>query len=133
MSVKAKNEIKLGKKIDLKKKEGIQLKLINKNDEDLEIEMISVIPNPIFKPFLPGYERTRNPGFITTKPVKFKLKGNTIKLIKLYVQIPDEEKYYGKKYVFMIKAMVVGAVPVEIYSKVYITTLQKEKDGEEEK
>jgi hypothetical protein len=127
MNVEVKGEIELGKKINLKKEKGVQFKLINKADEPLELNMISAKPRTIFRPYLPDYEYCPDTDFLTIKPKKLILKGNTIKLLKVYIRIPDKEEYYGKKYVFIIKGQLVDAIPIEIYSKVYVTTPEKEK------
>ncbi|MDO8734238.1 MAG: hypothetical protein Q7K21_03665 [Elusimicrobiota bacterium] len=113
-----KEPIELGKKIDLRKEKGIKLNLINRATESVQLNMIVATDQPTPEK---DYE-IGNPKFLEIKPKKITLEGESLKKLELYLKIPDEEKYRNKKYVFFIKAEVPAEVPVEVFSKLFVTT-----------
>lgn len=120
-NVTVKDAVKLGKKIDLRKEKNIKLNLVNKDDDSIKIELKAVPYSDTFFGLTEGHE-TGNPEWLVIKPKKLKLKGETIERLNLYLNIPDEEKYRSKKYVFFIEAQIINHVPVEIFSRLFVTT-----------
>ncbi|MBI5573525.1 MAG: hypothetical protein HY919_03095 [Elusimicrobia bacterium] len=119
-NIKVKSSVELGKKINLREKKGIGLTLINKSTEPVPLIMKSEVNMMVL-----GTEKEYeigDPKFLTIKPKKLKLKGESMKKLTMYLNIPNEEKYKNKKYVFLIKAEVPADVPVEVFSKLYVTT-----------
>ena len=112
--------IKLGKKINLKKDAQIKLNLINKATDSLTLN-ISAVTDKTILGNTEDYE-VGNPEFIEIKPKKIKIEGESIEKLTLFVNIPNKQEYRNKKYVFLIKAEVIDVIPIEIYSKLYITT-----------
>ena len=114
------SKVEQGKLYDAKKTMNISLKMVNKADNPIRIKMKSVqCPSNDLQA---GYEPTPDPTWLTFKPAEFKIKGNTVKMIKLFVKVPKEELYYGKKYAFLVEAEIVGTdVPLELHSKVYVS------------
>ena len=120
-NVNIKDKIELGKKIDLKKEKNVKLNLINKASDPINLTLKAVPYDTSIYGSAGDYE-IGDPKFLKIKPEKLKLKGETIEKLKLYLEIPDEEKYKNKKFLFLIQAEVINHVPVEIVSKLFITT-----------
>lgn len=110
--------VELGKKIDLRKENGIKFMLINRATESVKLNMVAVTDQPVSEK---EYE-IGDPKFLEIKPKKLTLKGEALKKLDLILNIPNEDKYRNKKYVFFIKAEVPAEVPVEVFSKLYIIT-----------
>lgn len=121
VNVTVKDAVNLGRKIDLRKEKNIKLNLVNKDDDPIKLELKAVPYSDTFFGLTDGHE-TGNPEWIVLKPKKLKLKGETIERVNLYLKIPDEEKYKNKKYVFFIQAQIINHVPIEIFSRLFVTT-----------
>ncbi|MFH1540834.1 MAG: hypothetical protein ABID79_03150 [Elusimicrobiota bacterium] len=121
VNIVVKQPIKLGKKIDLREEYGTRLTLINRATESVLLNMVIVSERKDMPAEEKNYE-VGDPKFLEIKPKKLVLDGESLKKLNLYLKIPDEEKYKDKKYFFVIKAEVPGEVPVEVFSKLYITT-----------
>lgn len=119
VNIIVKNPVELGRKVDLRKIGG-RLTLINKSTEPVPLIMKSDVNMDVLGP-QKEYE-IGDPKFLTIKPKKLKLKGESMKKLDLVLNLPDEEKYKNKKFVFLIKAEVPADVPVEVFSKLFITT-----------
>ncbi|MFA5779615.1 MAG: hypothetical protein WC947_05725 [Elusimicrobiota bacterium] len=120
VNITVKNAVKLGKKINLRTEQGIRLTLINRSTEPVPLSMQAVVDKSALSTDK-EYE-IGNPKFLTIKPKKLKLDGESMEKLDLYLKIPDEEQYKNKKFVFLIQAQVLADVPVEVFSKLYITT-----------
>lgn len=116
-----KDAVPLGKKIDLRKEKNIKLNMVNKDDDPIKLEIKAVPYSDTFFNLTEGHP-VGNPEWLVIKPKKLKLKGETIERVNLFLKIPDEEKYRDKKYVFFIEAQVINHVPVEIFSRLFVTT-----------
>ncbi len=110
-----------------------RIKLINWAGSPIKVKLQSVDYERRFK-MPPGYETAPDPSWLMIKPDVIKLKGNEIRELKCYFNIPDEDEYYGKKYGFLIKADIVDAdIVLELYSRIYLATKKKDEGKEEEK
>jgi hypothetical protein len=118
-------DVQPGVKFDAKKEKGISLKLTNKGDSTIRVKPVSTAYTSAFT--MPsGYEPAPDPSWLKFKPGIVKVDGMTIKEIKMYIEIPKEEKHYGKKYAFLVKAELVDTeVPLELYNQVYVTVKGK--------
>ncbi|MDD5688197.1 MAG: hypothetical protein PHE88_10245 [Elusimicrobia bacterium] len=122
VNITIKDAIELGKKIDLKKEKNVRLKLINKATETLKLKIKAVTYDiNMYGSVESGYE-LGNPDFVKVKPEDIMLEGETIEKLDVFIEIPNEEKYKNKKYIFLIKAEVINEIPVEIVSKLYVIT-----------
>ncbi|OGS33054.1 MAG: hypothetical protein A2474_04910 [Elusimicrobia bacterium RIFOXYC2_FULL_34_12] len=119
MNIRVKDVVELGKKINLRKEKDIKLNLINRATESVKLNMIVVDDKSIYNDN--EYENG-NPKFLEIKPNKVNLEGESFFKLDVFLKIPDEEKYKNKKMVFIVKAEVEGAVPVEVYTKIFVTT-----------
>jgi hypothetical protein len=113
-----------GEKIDVMKKLNKTIKLVNKGGTKLVVRMESVSNEQGFE--IPNdYEFTPSTGFISFNPLEYKVGKNTIKDTKMFIEIPGEEQYRGKQYMFVIKTVPVKPqLPVELYTRVYVTVQQ---------
>ena len=116
VNITVKQPIELGKKLNLRKEYGIRLTLINRSIEPVPLNMnaVNAVKDGDYEP--------GDPKFLEIKPKKLKLKGESMEKLDMYLQIPDEEQYRNKKYVFLIASQVPADVPVEVFSKLFITT-----------
>ncbi|MBN1384565.1 MAG: hypothetical protein JW983_06795 [Elusimicrobia bacterium] len=121
VNVRVKDPIELGKKIDIRKEKDAKLNLVNKAEAPIKLKLKAVPYRQTFFGLTEGHE-TGDPEWLVIKPKKLKLKGETIERVQLYLKIPDEEKYKNKKYVFFIEAQIINHVPVEIFSRLFVTT-----------
>ena len=114
--------VPIGKKQSVKKLTGKTLRIINPNDEAYMFKLESIsLEDSLWKP-KEKFEEV-DPSFLTFSKSKFKVKGKSIKEIKLYLNFPRDEIYAGKTYVFIIRAQVLEQeIPVSMYSKVYVIT-----------
>jgi len=111
-----------GKLYDSKKMKQKSIVITNRADDPVNIKLtVEAIPERMG--VSAGYEKAQDVSWVILKPSIIKLKGMRVKPSKICINIPDKEEYYNKKYVFLVKAEVVNAdVPIEIGSKLYITT-----------
>ncbi|MFH0948088.1 MAG: hypothetical protein V1833_03720 [Elusimicrobiota bacterium] len=120
VNINIKEPVELGKKIDIRKERGIGLHLINRATESVMLNMNISADKVVLGNT--GEYAIGDTNFLEIKPKKLTLRGESIKKLYLYIKIPNEEKYRNKKFVFVIKAEVPGDVPVEVFSKLYVTT-----------
>ena len=116
VNITVKQPVPVGRKINLRKETGTRLTLINRSTEPVPLNMLAENTGKD-SDYEPG-----DPKFLIIKPKKLKLKGESMEKLDIYLQIPNEENYKNKKFVFLIKAQVQADVPVEVYSKLYLTT-----------
>lgn len=116
VNITVKQPVELGKKLNLRKEYGIRLTLINRSTEAVPLNMNAATTGK------DGDYEPGDPKFLEIKPKKLKLKGESMEKLDLYLQIPNEKQYKNKKYVFLIVAQVPVDVPVEVFSKLYVTT-----------
>lgn len=120
-------EIRLGKKYKSGNKGIKKLKVINWADNSLHLKFRSVEYRTDFS--LPsGYKPAPDPSWLKVGNDEFELKGNDINELKYSLKIPDDAANYNRKFAFLIKAEIVGVeVPLELYTRIYITTEEYEK------
>ena len=107
-----------GKKYNVKKAEGKSLKISNRADEALEMELKSVPWDQRFT--LPeGYEAAPNPGWLVIKPAALKLDPNSIEEVKIFLEIPEEQK--GKRFAFVISSNLPNAMTLTASNRVLVT------------
>jgi len=92
-------KVKAGEKVDVFKKLGKSLKILNKGKNKLKLKVKSV-KNEMRYPLLEGYKFTPDLNFLWAKPDVIKVKRYRIKDVHLFLKIP--EKYSGEKFMFII-------------------------------
>ncbi len=114
--------IPLGREVDIEKEFKTALKISNPNDTDFLYYLDVVNFGEVEMGLPPEYEPLPL-GMVSIKEKDVRVPENSIKKVKLTVNIPNEEKHKGKKYAFAIRGKVAGT-PVELYqvSRYFITT-----------
>ena len=114
--------VPLGKEVDLDKEKKVSLKISNPNDADFLYYLDVVHTVEVDMRIAPGYEEIPL-DFVILKNKDVKVPANSIKKIPLAVKIPNEEKYKGRNFLFLIRGRVAGT-PVELnqVSVFYLTT-----------
>jgi len=120
-------DVPLGEKVSLKQL-GKSLKLLNPTDEDVSLELVSLNLEKE-KVYMPqGYEKTQNSEFFQIEKKNWELKGNAIENVEAYLSFPDDEKFSGKKYVFVVEAKTKGNyVSMSVWTHIYVATEENGK------
>lgn len=117
--------VELGKKIDIEKKYKHTLKIVNPNNEKFSYRLRAVTAWEAGIGVISGYEKTPDLSFLTFSEEEFSVSPISIKEIKMFLQIPNEEKYKGKRYQFVICVEVLNQLIVyDIYSRLFVTTVK---------
>ena len=117
--------VELGKKIDIEKKYKESLKVVNPNNEKFSYRIRTVTAWEAEMGVIPGYEETPSRNFLTFSEKEFSVSSISIRQIKMFLQIPDEEKYKGKRYQFVICVEVLNQpIIYEIYSRLFVSTAE---------
>jgi len=117
------SDIPVGKKVDLKKREGLSLKILNPSDEKLILTLKSISKEESLVSAARGYKYTPDRDFLQLNREKITVPANMIKEVRLYFRFPDKQEYRDKKYFFVIKvAPLEQAIPVSYYVKVFVQT-----------
>ena len=117
--------VELGKKIDIEKKYKQTLKIVNPNNEEFNYRIRMVTAWEAGIGVIRGYEETPDLSFLTFSEKEFSVSPISIKEVKMFLQIPDEEKYKRKKYQFVICVEVLNQpIIYEIYSRLFVSTVE---------
>jgi len=116
-------DFKLGKKQNLAELTGNLFKIINPNDQDYRYRVTSMRITDSKIASSPGYEDCPDPSFLTFSESEVEIPANTVKVIKVFLNIPDKKAYRGKKYMFLIRTELLGQeISVGQYNRVYVST-----------
>jgi hypothetical protein len=116
-------DFKLGKKQNLVELTGNLFKIINPNDQDYRYRVTSMAIGDSKVTSSPGYEDCPDPSFLTFSESEVDIPANTVKVIKVFLNIPDKKAYRGKKYMFLIRTELLGQeISVDQYNRVFVTT-----------
>ncbi len=112
-----------GKKISLTKEKGTAVSIINRGAQKLKFSLKSVKPPAEAAPPA-GFENAPDPNWLKIKPGSLKVGGGSMKGPKeLVLEIPDAPEHRGKKYVFVIQAVLSDReIPVEVFGNIYVNT-----------
>lgn len=115
--------ISLGKKIDIAKVLGKSLKITNTSDRECTFYLNTRQFAGFYADIKQGYVDTPDPHFLSFEQESITIKPNESKQVKLFLKFPDDKKYKGKKYGFLIP-VVLGhqEVPMVKYLYLYVTT-----------
>ena len=117
--------VELGKKIDIEKKYKHTLKVVNPNNEKFSYRIRTVTAWEAEMGVIPGYEDAPEPSFLTLSEKEFSLPPISIREIKMFLQIPNEEKYRGKKYQFVISVQVLNQpIIYEVCSRMFVSIVE---------
>lgn len=109
-----------GRKVNIFKELAKSVKLLNMGRRNLKFRIKSA-PNVMGYPVSEGFKWTPELSYIWAKPEIIKVKKNSIRDIRLFVQIPEEHK--GKKFMFIIAVSPADEELslVELYVRVFVT------------
>lgn len=114
--------VAVGREVDLKADHKATMKLINQSDDPIALKFKSAPPDPNTVPQA-GFEDAPDPSWLTVEPKQIKAGGNSIKEIRLKLNIPDKPEYRGKKYMFIMQTTLVQEdLPLAYNNMLYVTT-----------
>ncbi len=115
--------IALGRKIDLRKERKISIKLINPNDRALDFRVRSL---PVWESGIDapeGYESAENPQWLTPDEGIVKVEPNSIGETSLTLDIPDEPRFRGRRYFFVVSFEVLEQrIPTRVFYRLMVVT-----------
>lgn len=116
-------DVPLGKKVNLRKAAKSVFKITNPTDQECSFYMNTIPLKGFHAELQEGYEETPDPKFLSFSEEVIRIKPKETKEVKLYLNFPQDKKYAGKNYMFLI-AVVLGEqqVPMIRYSYLYVTT-----------
>jgi hypothetical protein len=113
--------VPLGEKVDVKAFKGSSLKLTNRGDKPVKLRLESTKIPVNMQDF--GWPSTEHPEWLTVSPALLKVKANRIEDAKVYLRIPKTPENQGKKFLFLVRAVLVDEdVALEVTSRIYVTT-----------
>lgn len=120
--------IALDKTIDLRKERKVSIKLINPNDRPLNFRVRSI---PVWESLIvppAGYEAAFNPQWLKPESGVVKVDGNSIVETSMKLNIPDEPRVRGKKFLFIVSIeLLEQKIPTHIYYRLRATAPEAEK------
>ncbi len=113
----------LGRSVDLKTEKKASLKVINEADDGVDLRF-SVVPRDPNISLATGYIDAPDLTWLSLSPGRMKVEGNSIREIKLKVNVPDKPEYHNKRYAFVVQTTLANEeLPLAINNVVYINTL----------
>lgn len=85
----------IGEKVDL----GVPLKIVNDEDEEILFEINPCDPKKVTTRWEMGYDPMPDPSWLQFESKKVVVPPKTTKQVKMYVNIPAEDKYYNQHWV----------------------------------
>jgi len=115
--------VKVGKKVDLEKFIGQTLKIMNPNDKAFTYRVSVKKVKDSMAALKSGFADTPDTSFLTLDKTEVKAEPLSIKEVKMFLELPKEEQYKGKRYMFIISVEVLGQeIKFSRYAKVFVFT-----------
>jgi len=114
----------LGKKVDLTKEKNVKFKIVNPNDEQLTFFSHPVAATESGFP-IPAETQVgpRDSVFEVSNKGVFKIPGNSLALVPLFLTIPNKPEYRGKAFFYTVRTEVLEQeVPMIIYLRLVVKT-----------
>lgn len=113
-----------GKKINIQKEFQKTISIINKSQTNIVVKAESV-ENKINAIIPEGFEFAPSPNLLKISPDTIKVKKRRMADLKMFIEIPNEEKYHNKKFMFLVKTVPIEPeLPMEFYSRIFVTVLK---------
>jgi hypothetical protein len=127
-------DVPLGKDFDLKKERKMGLKLVNPNDQKLNFR-VRALPRWETVLTLPeGFEDPPSFNWVRPSTDTVVMEGNSIKETGLFIDIPDQERYRGKSYLFVLSVEVLEQeIPTRVFYRLLVKTQKASVDAKKEK
>jgi len=120
--------IPLGRELDLRKERKISIKLINPNDRALNFRVRSI---PSWESMIrppEGYEDAYDPKWLRAEKEVVNVEGNSISETSLSLNIPDDARYRGKNFFFIVSfELLEQKIPTRVYYRLMVSTLSDSK------
>lgn len=115
--------VPLGRPIDLRRERKIAIKLVNPNERALNFRVRSI---PVWESLISppdGFEGAYDPKWLTPKDGVVNVDGDSIADTSLTLDIPDEPRNRGKKFLFVVSFDVMEQrIPTHVYYRLFVTT-----------
>lgn len=112
--------VALGREVDMTKEHKVSIKLINPNEVPLKLKIVSE-PNWEAQLERPKtYVDAYNPKWLRPESEIVEVAPNSLKDVKLFLNIPLEDRFYGRNFFFPVSVQVLDQ---EISSRVYYKLL----------
>ena len=119
----AAKDVPLGKPVSLRNRDGTSLKLINPTNSSEELLVRVERKKPKHLRTRKGFTLAPNPHFLGLKPQRAVVRAGQIGIEDLISDIPDEARYRGRKWFFVLSARILGDPPdKEKYALIYLET-----------
>lgn len=120
--------IALDREIDLRKERKVSIKLINPNERPLNFRVRSI---PVWESLIvppAGYAAAFSPQWLKPDSDVVKVDGNSIVETSMKLNIPDEPRVRGKKFLFIVSIeLLEQKIPTHIYYRLRATAPEAEK------
>lgn len=115
--------VAVGRRVDLRKEHKIAIKLINPNERAVSFRVRSV-PSWESEIRAPeGYVDSPDPKWLTPDNDVVKVDGDSIGQTAMSLTIPDDDRYRGKNYFFLLSFEVLEQrIPVRVYYRLMVKT-----------
>jgi hypothetical protein len=117
------SDVPLGRSVDLRRERKIAIKLINPNDRTLNFRVRSI---PVWESVIvppEGFEGAYNPQWLKPESDVVKVDGNSIRETSLTLNIPDEERNRGKRFLFIASFdLLEQKISTHVYYRLLVTT-----------
>lgn len=115
-------DVEVGKNINLKAEKKASLKIVNQADDPIKLRVRAIPSDPNVMPQA-GYENAPDPKWLTISPETLKVAGNSVKEVKLSLNIPDKPDYHGKKFMFLVQTTLSDdSLPLAYDNMIYVST-----------
>lgn len=117
------SDIPAGREIDLRKERKISIKLINPNDRALNFRVRSI---PSWESMIrppEGYEDAPDPKWLRAEKEVMAVEGNSIADTSLRLDIPDEARYRGRNFFFIVSfELLEQKIPTRVFYRLMVST-----------
>ena len=114
--------VKVGKKVDLEKFIGQTLKIMNPNEKAFTYRVSVMKVKDSVASLRSGFEDTPDPSFLKLDKTEVEAEPLSIREVKMFLDFPEEERYKGKNYMFVISVEVLGQeIKFARYAKVFVS------------
>lgn len=116
-------DVELGELYDVGEKSGLVLSVTNPGERKRTFELRSLRVGSSVATLTTGYDEAPDASYLKFSESRFALGPGSTKMVKIYLEFPQERKYSGKHYMFVIQAVAVDEeVTTGVYSRLYAST-----------
>ncbi len=116
------DNVALGRKVDLREL-GLALKLGNPNSQEAEFSVLSACDNASGSDN--DFKCAPNPNFLRAAASSVKVAANSVAEADFYLEIPNQLRYQGRKWAFVVKAAPLGGAQGDVKTFRLLVTTQR--------